>query len=361
VDLKDLRVKIDLLDTELIRLLNERAELVHAVGEIKRAQGLEIYAPEREEQLLNALAAKNHSQGGRLPALGLRAIYREIMSASLALEKDIAIAYFGPEATWTHQAARNKFGASVRYLSQASIGDVFDAVERGRADYGVVPIENSTEGAVNHTLDMFIESELRICAQITLPIEHHLMANIPRESIRRIFSHPQVFGQCRRWLHEHCPGAELVEVSSTSRAGDMAAQSTDGAALAGRMVAELYRLAILDEGVQDSASNTTRFLVIGARDCPPTGQDRTSLMFSVPDRAGTLFAALEPLQSEGLSMSKIESRPSKRKPWEYVFFVDVEGHRLDEKMVAALKELEGRCTFLKILGSYPKAGGQPAA
>jgi chorismate mutase/prephenate dehydratase len=355
MDLKELRAKIDLVDTELIRLLNERAELVQHVGEIKRAQGLEIYAPEREDQLLNALAAKNHAQGGRLPALGLRAIYREIMSASLALEKDLAIAYFGPEATWTHQAARNKFGASVRYIAQPSIGDVFDAVTRGRADYGVVPIENSTEGAVNHTLDMFIESDLRICAQISLRIEHHLLARIPRENIRRIFSHPQVFGQCRRWLHANFPTIDLVEVSSTSRAGEMAAQANDAAALAGQMVGELYGLTVLDSGVQDSASNTTRFLVIGAKDCPPTGQDRTSLMFCVADRAGALFSALEPLQNAGISMSKIESRPSKRKPWEYVFFVDLDGHRQDEKVVKALHELDPRCTCLKILGSYPNS------
>ena len=355
MDLSELRAKIDVLDTDLIRLLNARADLVSGVGEVKRANGLEIYAPEREEQLLSALVAKNQAQGGRLPAHSLRAIYREIMSASLALEKDLAIAYFGPEATWTHQAARGKFGASVRYLSQLSISDVFDAVARGRADYGVVPIENSTEGAVNHTLDVFIESDLRICAQLALRIEHHLMANVPRAAIRRVYSHPQVFGQCRQWLRVNLPDADQIDVASTARAGEMAAQSADAAALAGRMVAELHGLTILDSSVQDLANNTTRFLVIGARDCPPTGHDRTSLMFGVPDRAGALFAALEPLQTSGISMSKIESRPSKRKQWEYVFFVDVEGHRQDEKLVQALAALENRASFVKILGSYPNA------
>lgn len=353
MDLNDLRNRIDALDSSLIRLLNERADLVHEVGEIKRAEGLEIYAPQREEQLLNALTAKNHEGGGRLPALGLRAIFREIMSASLALEKDLAIAYFGPEATWTHQAARSKFGASVRYISQPSIGDVFDAVARGKADYGVAPIENSTEGAVNHTLDTFIDSELQICAQITLKIEHHLLARIARGEIRQIFSHPQVFGQCRNWLRQQFPNVDLIEVSSTSRAGEMAAHAPDGAALAGRMVGEFHGLRIVEKSVQDSASNTTRFLVIGARDCPATGQDRTSLMFGVPDQAGALFSALEPLQTGGISMSKIESRPSKKKPWEYVFFVDVEGHREDAKIGLALEALGGRCSFVKILGSYP--------
>ena len=286
----------------------------------------------------------------------MRAIFREIMSASLALEKDLAIAYFGPEATWTHQAARSKFGASVAYIAQPSIGDVFMAVTRGKADFGVVPIENSTEGAVNHTLDTFMDSDLRICAQITLPIEHHLLSRIPRQSIRKIFSHPQVFGQCRQWLHQHFPNVDLIEVSSTSRAGEMAARSEDGAARAGQRGGVFPGRGGVDAGVQDSANNTTRFLVIGARDCPATGQDRTSLMFSVPDRAGALFSALEPLQTAGISMSKIESRPSKRKPWEYVFFVDIEGHRTDAKVVAALQALEARCTFVKILGSYPGAG-----
>ena len=355
MDLKDLRSKIDVLDTELIRLLNERADLVRDVGEIKRASGLEIYAPEREESLLSTLVAKSQALGGRLPPESLRAIYREIMSASLALEKDLSIAFFGPEATWTHQAARGKFGASVRYLSQPSISDVFDAVARCRADYGVVPIENSTEGAVNHTLDEFIESDLHICAQVALRIEHHLMARVERDAIRRVFSHPQVFGQCRQWLRINLPAADLIEVASTSRAGEMAAKADDAGAVAGRMVAERHGLTILESSVQDLPNNTTRFLVIGQRDCPATGHDRTSLMFGVPDRAGALFAALEPLQREGISMSKIESRPSKRKPWEYVFFVDVDGHRQDEVLISALSALEGRCTFLKVLGSYPNA------
>ena len=357
MDLKDLRTRIDAVDTELIRLFNERAELVHGVGEFKKANGLEIYAPEREEALLTALAAKNAALGGRLPAAGLRAIYREIMSASLALEKDLAIAYFGPEATWTHQAARGKFGASVRYLSQPSIADVFDAVARGRADYGVVPVENSTEGAVTHTLDVFIESDLRICAQVALPVEHHLMSMGPREEIRRVYSHPGVLGQCRQWLRSHFPTAELIEVASTADAGEMAAKSTDAAALAGAMVAEVHGLTILEAAVQDQADNATRFLVIGQSDCPPTGRDRTSLLFGVSDKPGALFAALEPLQSAGVSLSKIESRPSKRKAWEYVFFADVEGHRQDAALVSALGALAERCSFFKVLGSYPDVPG----
>lgn len=353
MDLHELRQKIDALDDRLIALLNERADLVHAVGELKRAEGLEIYAPEREETLLRALTAKNAAQGGRLPATGLRAIYREIMSASLALEKDLAIAYLGPPATWTHQAARAKFGASVRYSPQSSIADVFDAVARGRADYGVVPIENSTEGAVNHTLDVFIESELRICAQIVLKIENHLLAPGERTAIQRLYSHPQVFGQCRNWLRANFPRAELIEVSSTSRAGELAKEAADAGALGGGMVAELHGLNVLERAVQDQPNNATRFLVIGGRDCPPTGQDKTSLMFGVSDEAGALLTALEPFREAKVSLSKIESRPSKRRPWEYVFFVDAQGHAQDAPMVKALDALNKRCSFLKILGSYP--------
>ncbi len=355
MELAGLREKIDAIDDQLLRLLNERATQVHEIGRLKRESGREIYAPEREEQVLAALTTKNARLAGLVNEQAVRAVYREIMSASLALEKDLTIAYLGPEATWTHQAARNKFGTSVRYAPQFSISDVFEAISRGRADYGVVPIENSTEGAVNHTLDVFIESDLRICAQLSLKIENHLLSRLPREQIRRIFSHPQVFGQCRQWLRMSFPKAELVEVSSTSKAGEIAAQSEDGAALAGRMVAELHGLPVIETSIQDQVNNATRFLVIGPRDCPPTGHDRTSIMFAVADTAGSLFTALEPFRSHGLNLTKIESRPSKRKHWEYVFFVDIEAHHTDERMQAALREVGERSTLVKILGSYPNS------
>ena len=350
--LEKVRQQIDEIDTELISLLNARADLVHEVGLIKKEAGLSIYAPEREESLLQGLVEKSR---GRLPANSLRAIYREIMSASLALEKDLLIAYLGPEATWTHQAARSKFGASVRYAPQANISDVFAQVTRRHADYGVVPIENSVEGAVNHTLDVFMDSELKICSQIFLRIENSLLSNSPLGEIRKIYSHPQVFGQCRRWLQQHAHDAELVEVSSTTRAAEIAAEEPGAAALAGTMAAETYGLKILETSVQDSPNNTTRFLVISHTTCPKTGNDKTSLMFCVQDHAGALYSALEPFNRLKLSMSKIESRPSKRKPWEYVFFVDVEGHRQDERLLSATGEVEARCSFLKILGSYPNA------
>jgi chorismate mutase/prephenate dehydratase len=354
VSLPEIRKKIDALDERLIALLNERADFVHEIGVVKRAEKVEIYAPEREEQVLRAIAEKNRALQGRLPESAIRAIYREIMSASLALEKDLTIAYFGPEATNTHQAARNKFGASVKYVPQVSIGDVFDVVSRGNADYGVVPIENSTEGAVNHTLDMFMESDLRICAQILLKIENHLIAKIPVDEIRRIYSHPQVFGQCRQWLRHNLPHVDLIEVSSTPRAAELASTEEQTAAIAGRMAAEVYGLNVVIPSIQDIPNNTTRFLVIGRSASPPTGNDRTSIMFCIRDEPGALFHALEPFNRLKISMSKIESRPSKRKAWEYFFFCDVDGHAQESALRDALTELEKHCAFLKILGTYPK-------
>lgn len=352
--LEDIRKKIDSLDSELLRLLNERADLVHEVGEIKKKDGLEIYAPEREEQLLQSLVAKSE---GRLPEKSIRAIYREIMSAALALEENLKIAYLGPEGTWTHQAAINKFGHSVSYSPQPSFTEVFDQVARRVADYGVVPIENSTEGAVNHTLDLFADSPLKICAQILMPIDNALMANCPREEITKLYSHPQVFGQCRNWIQRNFPKAEIIEVSSTTRAAEIAKNEPGAAALGGQLAAELYGLDILQPSIQDRTTNTTRFLVLSHNTCPATGNDRTSIMFSVRDRPGSLFNALKPFNEFKINMSKIESRPSKRRDWEYFFFVDVLGHCEDEKLVTALEELGEHCSFVKILGSYPNTEG----
>jgi len=351
MNLSDIRQKIDALDEQLLALLNQRADLVHEVGLVKKRDNSAIYVPEREEALLRALATKNK---GRLPEKSIRAIYREIMSASFALEKGLCIAYLGPEATWTHQAARGKFGASVDYAAQPNIADVFSAVERNKSDYGVVPIENSTEGAVNYTLDVFADSDLKICAEILLKIENNLIARIPRDQIKKIYSHPQVFGQCRNWLRLNLPNVDYIEVSSTTRAAELAASEPDAAALAGRMAAEVYQLDILEASIQDNPNNTTRFLVIGHTTCVPTGFDKTSLMFNVQDKPGSLFAALAPFKELKLNLSKIESRPSKRKAWDYFFFVDVDGHHQDPTLVTALEELQRHCSFVKILGSYPK-------
>ncbi len=329
---------------------------MHEVGLVKRAEGTEIYAPEREETLLRALTAKNAKLKGRLPENSIRAIYREIMSASLALEKDLTIAYFGPEATNTHQAARSKFGASVSYTPRVSIADVFDVVARGNADYGVVPIENSTEGAVNHTLDVFMESDLRICAQILMKIENHLVAKIPRDQIRRIYSHPQVLGQCRNWLRQHLPNVDLVEVSSTPRAAELAATEEGAAAITGTMAAEVHGLQCarpVDSGHRDEyhALFGHRPHRLSAHRRRPhvdhvlrAGQTRRAL-----PRAGTLQPAedqheqdreppLESCKALGDAFSSSISMATPAKP----------------TIKLAIEELEKHCTFVKILGTYPK-------
>jgi chorismate mutase / prephenate dehydratase len=350
MNLDDIRKKIDALDSDLLRLLSQRADLVHEVGQIKKRDGLQIYAPEREEAVFQRVIKQNE---GRLPEKSLRAIYREIMSAALALEDDLKIAYLGPEGTWTHQAALNKFGESVAYLPQANFTDVFDEVVRRRANYGVVPIENSTEGAVSHTLDLFVDSPLKICAQLYLRIENCLMSKEPIDQITTLYSHPQVFGQCRNYLHQHFPQAAQIEVASTTKAAEIAAKTPGAAALGGQLAAQLHGLHIHASAIQDSATNTTRFLVISEASCPPTGHDRTSLMFSVNNEPGSLYHALEPFHALKLNLAKIESRPSKRKDWEYFFFVDLLGHHEDQAVKQALVQLEKHCSFVKVLGSYP--------
>ena len=355
MNLDDIRRQIDQIDRDLLDLLSRRADLVHEVGVVKKRDGLPIYAPEREEALLRRLIEMNQ---GRLQEKSIRAIFREIMSAALALEDDLKIAYLGPEGTWTHQAAIKKFGHSVNYSPQPNFADVFDQVTRRQADYGVVPIENSTEGAVSHTLDLFVDSPLHICAQILLRIENCLMAAIPRGEIKTLYSHPQVFGQCRSWIHKNFPEADLVEVSSTTKAAQIARDhaSEGAAALGGPLAAELYGLQILEEAIQDRATNTTRFLVIGEKTCPPTGNDRTSILFAIHDRPGSLVRALQAFDQFHINMSKIESRPSKRRDWEYIFYVDLAGHCEDAKVAEALRELESHCSMVKLLGSYPDAG-----
>jgi len=354
MSLDDIRKQIDLIDQELLGLLSQRADLVHEVGVVKKREGLQIYAPEREQALLDRLCTLNQ---GRLPEKSIKAIYREIMSAALALEDDLKIAYLGPEGTWTHQASIKKFGHSVNHSSQPNISDVFDQVARRRADYGIVPIENSTDGAVFHTLDLFVDSPLHICAQILLRIEHSLMASIPREEIKALYSHPQALGQCRSWIAKNFPHAELVEVSSTTKAAEIARDhASEGAAAIGSpLAAELYDLTLIEESIQDRATNTTRFLVIGEKTCPATGNDRTSILFAINDRPGSLVNALQAFEHLHINLSKIESRPSKRRDWEYIFHVDLTGHHEDGNVSKALAELANHCSMVKILGSYPDA------
>lgn len=348
--LEELRGAIDGIDDRILDLLRERAELVEKVGQVKDKSGESYYAPEREEALLRRLVAANRS---RLPESSLRAIYREILSSMRALEQTIKVAYLGPRSTFSHQAAARQFGSAVELLPERTIADVFEAVERGRAHYGVVPIENSQEGSVNATLDRFMDSEARICAQIFLPVELDLLGRGPLERVRKIYSHPQPFGQCRRWLAEHMASAECIEVSSTARAAEMAAADETAAALAGSQAGEEFGLPVLARAIQDSASNVTRFFVIGRQPARPSGRDKTSVMFAVKDQPGALAKALAPFEKSGISLSRIESRPSKRQAWEYYFFADIAGHAEDKEVAAALKELSGVCAFTRILGSYP--------
>ena len=290
---------------------------------------------------------------GPLANEALEAIYREVMSASLALEKPLVIAYLGPKATFSHLAALKKFGSSVGYLPCNTIGDVFAEVEKDTADYGVIPIENSIEGAISHTLDMLVDSDLKICSQFMLDISHNLLANCGKTNIRKIYSNPQVFGQCRIWLETNLPKADLIEVSSTTRAAQIAAREKNAACIASLLAAKEYKLKIIGKAIEDSPHNITRFLVIGKFEAEPTGHDKTSIMFSIKDKVGALHEMLLPFKKYKINMTKIESRPSKKKAWDYFFFIDLIGHSRDKKIMKALEELEEKCKFLKILGSYP--------
>ncbi len=346
------RQAIDKLDAQLVKLLNERTRHVLAIGEIKMKAGEEIYAPHRERAVLNRICRLN---AGPITNESLQAIYREIMSSALSLEKSMKIAYLGPEATFTHQAAIRRFGASLRYSSQKTIADVFTEVSKNRADYGVVPVENTTEGVVTHTLDMFVDSDLKIVAQIVLPVQHCLVSNGPRSAIRKLYAHPQSLGQCRVWVHTNLPRVEVVETSSNARSAELAAKERGAAAIAGVLAAEKYDLDILEFDIQDNAANATRFLVLGRQCSPPTGKDRTSIMISVTDKVGALHSALAAFRRFRINMTKIESRPSKRKAWEYFFFIDFDGHIQERKVENALRHLGDHCNFVKVLGSFPNS------
>jgi len=350
MDLKNLRKTVDNIDKKIIQLLNMRAKITLDIAKLKRKSGKSIYSPDREREVLKKLAIINK---GPLSSAALEAIYREIMSCSLSLDRPLKVAYLGPEATFTHLAALKRFGSQVEYIATNSITDVFLEVERDNADYGVVPIENSVEGAVSHTLDMFVDSELKICSQTILDVAHHLLANCPKNKIRRLYSNPQVFGQCRIWLQENLAGVEKIEVSSTTRAAQIAAKEKYSACIASLLAAKVYKLRVIASDIEDSPHNVTRFLIIGKTDVPPTGHDRTSIMFSIKDKVGALHDMLLPFKKCGINLTKIESRPSKKKAWEYYFFVDLNGHRDNPRVKRALLELENRCAFLKILGSYP--------
>ena len=349
--LEQLRSEIDRIDRQIIDLLNQRYRVVHEIGEAKRRDQLPFYVPEREKGVLDRLHELNP---GPMPAATLDAIYREIMSGALFLEQPLRVACLGPEGTFAQQAALAKFGHGVELITVKTMADVFQEVESERADYGCVPVENSTEGVVNPTLDALTGSSVRVVAELELRVHHQLLSHSPLSEIRCIYSHPQSFGQCREFLRSNLPSAQLIEVSSNARAAELAARETGVAALAGEAAAIKYELPIQRRNVEDNPRNTTRFLIIGRQDTLPTGDDKTSLCFSLRDRSGALSEALEPFTREGITMSMIESRPLKYGNWEYCFFVDILGHITDEPVARACAELEKISTFFKVFGSYPR-------
>jgi chorismate mutase/prephenate dehydratase len=354
----EIRKKIDLIDKKILELLNFRATACQRIGKLKVKKGQGIYAPHREKEVLERLKAINK---GPLTPEAIDAIYREVMSFSISIEKSVRIAYLGPAVTYTHQAAQKKFGSSVEYYPCGSISDVFAEVERERCDYGVVPVENSTEGAVNHTLDMFIESPLKIYAELYLPIHHCLLSiGNPLKSVTKIYSNPQVFGQCRLWLESNLRGADLVDSVSTAEAAEIVANNANRegiACIASGLAAKEYGLKILASSIEDNANNATRFLVISRTEAKPTQKDKTSIVFEIKDKVGALHDILVPFKRAKINLTKIESRPAKKKAWGYYFFVDMEGHHEETRVSKALRLLGQHCVFLKILGSYPKADG----
>ena len=353
MDLKSLREKIDKIDNEILTLLNQRTRAVREIAKLKAKAKQEFYAPHREKKIVERLLKKNK---GPLPSEALRGIFQEILNASRSIQKKLRVVYLGPEATFTHLAAVKNFGKYAIFTSAKSIADVFSEVEKGRSDYGVVPIENSTEGVINHTLDMFVSSELKICSELLLEISHNLLSKASGlREIKRIYSHPQAIAQSRNWIEDNLPNAELVETSSTAKAAEMAEKDHEGGAIASRLAASLYDLKIIAERIEDNVQNFTRFLVIGKSFPAKSGQDKTSILFSVKDKVGALHDMLTPFRENNINLTKIESRPTKLRAWEYIFFVDFAGHVEDENVKLVLRQLERECLLLKILGSYPRS------
>ena len=351
-ELERLRAQIDRINDSLLEALNERARLAREVGMLKVGQA---YRPEREAQVLRRVKERN---AGPLSDEAVALLFREIMSACLALERPITVAYLGPRGTFSERAALKHFGLAAEAMPSASIDEVFRAVESGSADFGVVPVENSTEGAVGRSLDLMPQTPIKVCGEVVVRIHHHLMAKAaPKDfaDIRRVFSHGQSLAQCHEWLNSNLPHVERVAVSSNAEAARRAAEEAGSAAVAGEMAAELYALAILASNIEDEPNNTTRFLILGDYEPRPSGHDKTSMVLSARNRAGAVYEMLTPFATRGVSMTKFESRPSRVALWEYLFFVDIEGHRQDANVAAALEEVMKIAGYLKVLGSYPIA------
>lgn len=358
--LQVIRERIDKLDEDIQRLINERAKCAQEVAQVKQESSKQengadakYYRPEREAEILRKIQERNP---GPLSNEEIARLFREIMSACLALEQTLNIAYLGPEGTFTQAAALKHFGHSINAVSMSAIDEVFREVESGSASYGVVPIENSTEGVINHTLDMFLQSSLHICGEVELRIHHNLLTSrATLENIQKVYSHQQSLAQCREWLDANLPKAERISVGSNAEAAKLVIDENNSAAIAGNTAAEIYGLKTLVENIEDEPDNTTRFLVIGKQEVQPGGQDKTSLLISAPNKAGALYGLLTPFIQNEISLTRIESRPSRSGMWEYVFFIDIDGHQNDEPVKKALSELKKEASLLKVLGSYPCA------
>lgn len=356
VSLEAIRARIDSLDRQIQEAVSQRAALAQEVARAKRESGddTDFYRPEREAEVLRRVIERNR---GPLDDEEMAHIFRTIMSACLALQKPLSIAFLGPPGTFTQAAALKHFGHAVRTLAMEAIDPVFREVESGSADYGVVPVENSTEGVVSHTLDMFMHSPLKICGEVWLRIHHCLLSRAAGlDEVRRVYSHQQSLAQCRKWLDAHLPKVELVPVSSNAEAARRVSEgATSDAAIAGEVAASLHGLPVLASNIEDEPENTTRFLIIGRRSVPATGEDKTSLLVSARNRPGALAGLLRPFAENRISMTRIESRPSRRENWDYVFFVDIEGHVADEPVARSLQAMQEHASLLKVLGSYPRA------
>jgi len=353
--LDDLRQKIDEIDAQLVALMNERARCAVEIGRLKREAGnAAFYSPEREREILSRVLAENT---GPLSDAALQAIWTELMSGSLSLEKALRVAYLGPEGSFSHLAALEKFGRSVELAPVRDIASVFDQVARDSADYGIVPVENTTGGAIRDTMESFlwVHAPVKVCAEMALPIHHNLLSKTTVDKVNKVYSKPQVFDQCRNWLSQNLPRADLVAVGSTTEAALFASRVEGTAAIASSMAAELYQLNVLSAAIEDNPQNQTRFLVLGRESAQPTGRDKTCLLFSVSHEAGALVEVLQTFRRHEVNMTKIESHPSPTKTWEYYFFVDIEGHVQDENVRAALEEARKHTRHLEVLGSFPAA------
>lgn len=352
--IEKIRRSIDRIDDDLLSLLNQRAQQAKKIGQAKKRANVEVFSSQRERQIIERLFEKNK---GPLGEDEIEDVFEAIFTTCRSIQKKYTIAFFGPEATFTHMAALKHFGRNCDYVPLPSIKDVFSEVEHKRADYGVVPIENSTEGVVNHSLDMFIDSDLSIVAEREEPIAQNLLSLSGRlKDVKTIYSHPQPLAQCRKWLDTHLPHAFVHEAASTSDAALKATLDASSAAIASAMAGKMYSLKTVAQRIEDTSNNATRFLIIGRTAAAPSGKDKTSIMFCLKDKVGALYEMLEPFMREGLNLTKIESRPTKKKAWEYIFFVDFIGHQSQKNVQRSLSALGEKCATLKVLGSYPYSG-----